>query len=157
MISSQLLHRPGEGNSGGQTPSSLLDRWMEGDWRRADMPANQTDLVISRASAQAQAVQLSRACTLVGWTCSTSNLGGVDAAAGGALTIKAIRVSAAGVADAAVTIGTVNIGESNVSKVANTEIVFAAGDSVYLTFSTPAGWTSTTIDPTVRLEFEEIA
>lgn len=144
---------PGRQSGVASSGTSAVGTFTLLDWRAVNVAAAQTNVVFSRGTSQAQAAQLEQNCTLIGWTCSMDGLGGVNAAAGAALTIKAVRVSAAGVADAAVTLGTVDIGESNVAKNALTTIDFTAADSVYLTYTTPAGWTATTADPCITLIF----
>jgi hypothetical protein len=138
-------------NQPGKTLSGAL-RWLEGEWRTTNIAAN-FNAVISRGG-NTIAAQAPMNCKLVGWTCTMDNLGLVNAAAGAALAIKVIRQPLTGSPTSPVQVGSVLVGESNVSKVADVEIAFSAGELVYVHLQTPAGWTSTTCDPTIKLEFE---
>ena len=129
-------------------------RWFEGEWRTTNLLANQAALSLLRATGQSQAAQIPLASRLVGWTCCMSNLGLVDAVAGSPLQVKMVRVSSAGVSDAAVLIGTVLVGESSVSKSSVVNPAFAAGDFAYVVLTTDGAWTSITVDPCLKLEFE---
>lgn len=137
---------------GGQNRGQII---TVGAWLRSNMPANQSDLLLNRATSQSTNVLLRRRCRLTKVLCSMDTLGASNPAAGGALTIKVVRMSWQGYEHPTIVAATVNIGESNICKDPENELHCEAGDSVYVQLSTPAGWTSTTCDPSIRLQFTE--
>lgn len=130
-------------------------RFVKGQWRVAKIAAG-FDAVVGRAVGQSTAVQLPVRCRLVGFTCSMSSLGTVEPVSGSPLRILVVRQGTTGDADPAVAIGTVDIGESNVSKDAEVALELGRGESIYVRLQTDDAWTSTSCDPAITLEFEEI-
>lgn len=138
----------------GTTPGPA--RYILGDWRTSNVPRS-FNAVIARATGQSTVETLRAHSKLVGIVVNMNNLGLVDAVTGSPLIIQAIRVSQAGVTDAAVTVASIAIGESNVSRSTLVEIEFQPGDGVYVKLVTDTSWPLTsTLDPTVKLEIEEI-
>jgi lysophospholipase L1-like esterase len=143
---------PAKGGGGG----AGKQRQIIGQWRAPRLPAAH-DAPVARALGETHAVQVRRACQVIGFTCRLEQHGAPTPVRGSALAVDVVHVGRDGGARPAVTLGTIEPGESSESKpaAADVDVRLEAGDLVYVRLVTDAAWVEAEAAVEVELITEE--